>query len=322
MGHSPCAHPGHEDEHATLVGEHSRSRSLSRRGRLRVAIIGAGIGGLSCACTLKLFGVEVAVFESGDSIDDGAGGEIALQSANAVLTALGMPDAWSALREQSRSHRPNSVPVRALRRALSSQLERGTIRFGIRWVEHLGEEFDVIVDASGLGPPVADAHAAIGDARQARRPLGLDRLLFDLRRFRYGGDDALSDGLALGQRLGEAHTLIVKDQPRVLRGKQPLTLVRERLGEFTARAVKSPIRPTDARALRIVLASLAVSAAALVLGGVVASPGLTQVSTLAQGRSRESTAASCLVWSCAGLCQHLAGAAATSKLQGSKMEIT
>jgi len=58
--------------------------------RLRVVIIGAGIGGLAAACALRLRGIEVAVFERAEKLEEvGAGLQIGPNSVK-VLRALGL----------------------------------------------------------------------------------------------------------------------------------------------------------------------------------------------------------------------------------------
>ena len=166
-----------------------RSRSPAPRaptdsGRpLSVGIIGAGLGGLTCARVLQSRGVRVKVFEHDLSIEAGRGGEIQLREAESVLRRLGYPSTtWAKLRALSRSSKPYSVPVRALRRQLLHGLHAGTINFGCTvrhmvgtWDERLGQDiakeiglfvlrrgdqasqplaevqhWDVIIDASGL----------------------------------------------------------------------------------------------------------------------------------------------------------------------------
>ena len=172
--------------------------------RPRVAIVGAGLGGLACACALSR-STDVTVYERDSDIDQGDGGELQLRGMAATFAALGL--SWDDLRALSRSPRECSIPLRALRHALIGRLRHGTVRFGacvvdltptITEADHLTpgplrchfsdgstseRAFDIVVDAGGLGPPLsrartgqmhptarvaADAHAAIGDARLAR----------------------------------------------------------------------------------------------------------------------------------------------------------
>lgn len=59
---------------------------------LRVAIIGAGIGGLAAACALRQRGLEVALYERATKVEEvGAGLQIGPNGVR-VLRALGLGD--------------------------------------------------------------------------------------------------------------------------------------------------------------------------------------------------------------------------------------
>jgi len=172
------------------------SRSPPRRdaavpGTVRIAIVGAGLGGLACACTLKKDGVDAIILEADASIDAGRGGEIQLRSTVIVSNELSdcsqsvahirasssLPFSrsqiltvrtWMRLRAASQSLRSSSIPIRALRKELAQQLRSDAIRFGKKVIDLVPDEtarvrcvfadgdesepFDVIVDAGGLNP--------------------------------------------------------------------------------------------------------------------------------------------------------------------------
>lgn len=156
---------------------------------LRVAVVGAGYGGLACACALQCTPsrAQVTVYERDDSIDRGLGGEIELRGAAVVevLQQLGLT--WQDLRSLSRSPRSNCVPVRALRHALRNALsEHAVVRYGVRVVRltaavttdspfdcrsYAGPLYlhfedgtrsqhpaDLVIDGGGLGVPLKPAH--------------------------------------------------------------------------------------------------------------------------------------------------------------------
>lgn len=227
----------------------------STSGTLSTAIIGGGIGGLACACVLQRMGAPVTVYERDSSIDAGQGGEIQLPNAAAALYSIERltdeSSAWEALRAKSRSPRDHSVPIRALRSWLACQLRCGTIQYSTEVVDLLQspdgstgcvyadgrfpQPYDVVVDAGGLSSPLfrssrghhqatrhefgqsKKAHAAIGDA-QAARASGLRSLLLGIRRNRYGGDNALREGVALGALLGG---LVTRKHSTTLRTDPP-----------------------------------------------------------------------------------------------------
>ena len=83
-----------------------RSRPSSHRGTLtvmaatpvvnRVAIVGAGVGGLTLAkalCTGGMAVDEVKVFEKFDSVKPGIGGGVQINSGAVILARLGLGDA-------------------------------------------------------------------------------------------------------------------------------------------------------------------------------------------------------------------------------------
>ena len=66
---------------------------------LRVAIIGAGFGGLTLARALHVAGVGARVFEQDESLNHvWVGGELRVPSAKRTLAALGLEAEWRALR--------------------------------------------------------------------------------------------------------------------------------------------------------------------------------------------------------------------------------
>jgi len=66
---------------------------LAAKRPLRVAIIGAGIGGLAAACALRQRGIEVEVYERSARLEEvGAGLQIG-PNAVKVFRALGLEDA-------------------------------------------------------------------------------------------------------------------------------------------------------------------------------------------------------------------------------------
>lgn len=162
---------------------------------MRIAVVGAGIGGLVAAGGLQRDGHEVTVFEQRDDAGAIGAGLTLFGNAFAALDAIGLGDpirqvssnAMGRLRSGQRqpsgrwlvSMRPSATPsVRSLHRAdlhatLVAMLEQGTLRLGHKViVESSGapvlsvhgndEEFDLIVAADGL-------------RSGARRQWGLDR---------------------------------------------------------------------------------------------------------------------------------------------------
>ena len=144
--------------------------------RLSVAIVGAGLGGLACACAMqqRAPSAVVTVYEQQQSIEAGYDGEIELRRAGPqVITSICGPHAWMNLRAKSHSPRPYSVPIQSIRQMLARRLRRGTARFGLevaRVVRQRRAEsprgvsfllidsncrelgaFDYVIDASGLG---------------------------------------------------------------------------------------------------------------------------------------------------------------------------
>src|SRR5436190_12446185 len=76
-------------------------------GKMRIALIGAGIGGLTAARALALRGFEVRVFEHSDELKEvGAGIQVAPNSTK-VLRALGLEPQLKAL-----GYQPRSIVVR------------------------------------------------------------------------------------------------------------------------------------------------------------------------------------------------------------------
>ena len=161
--------------------------------------------------------------------------------------------------------------------------------------------FDVIVDASGLGSSLtrtcgvhhgaprwvqlADAHAAIGDARQARRPVGLSRFLQSAWRLRYGGDDALHDGMQLGRRLGEMYRRLGDCSCRCPNPVHcehaclPVQHLEHWIGEYASRGARRALKPTEPRWLLLGFAVLLLLL--LLLGGVFAGQGAGVDATVA-----------------------------------------
>jgi threonine dehydrogenase-like Zn-dependent dehydrogenase len=240
-----------------------RMYQASRGGR-RVAIVGAGFGGLTCAAALLLRGPksrwDVEVFEQAEALDDDReGGEISLEDAPEVLDSLGLRADWDVLRDQSRSPRAYSVPKQAMRRLLAKPLRYGNIHFSTQIIKvinasdarwqcesadgHIWGPFDMVVDASGLLGSIT-ANAAIGDARLARH-----HWWHRLRHFRYGANDALKDGLELASMLGA----------------EPSSC--ERLGKFGCweRERRSANKPTSREDIRRLLVGAALAALMAVL---------------------------------------------------------
>ena len=256
----------------------SRGRRPPTTTSASVAVIGAGFGGLACACALQRAtgqtskrAVSVKVFEKALDRNNSIRGEIHLPNAEKVLSILGLRAEYDRLRASSRSDRAHSVPIQDAKDVLASSLRSGTLRYGVQVIaihrlqagksscelaDGKLEVFDVIIDASGLlAEPLHGAHAAIGDARAAR---GI--LYMGFRRLRYGADDALQDGAALGAAL-VASASATRFHPSSLHAalSSPAcaryVCVRER---------RAPFRPTDALDVARVFALGCVAAAVAV----------------------------------------------------------
>ena len=72
---------------------------------MNIAIIGAGIGGLSTAIALKLAGFDVAVYERGGEVSDIGAGIVCWPNASFVLEELGVLDKVSAVSSSVKSMR-------------------------------------------------------------------------------------------------------------------------------------------------------------------------------------------------------------------------
>ena len=137
-------------------------------GPLRVGIIGAGLGGLACACALQQSeaSATITVFEQQKSIDDGDGGEIELRRAGpSVLNELlGSADAWSRLRAESNSPRRWSVPIRSVRRCLAAELARsgGAMQYGVE-VARLVQEEASFADGTPPAESQRPTHGELAD---------------------------------------------------------------------------------------------------------------------------------------------------------------
>ena len=183
---------------------------------LRVAIIGAGFGGLALARALHEAGVGARVYEQDESLNHVlVGGELRVPSAERTLAALGLEAEWWALR--ATATQPDCLPLQGLKDVLAMSLSDGQLECGRRIVSltttcagELRLEFadgataaaDLAVVASGMAAPRVSRDAlrhtaAIGDARWAQRQW------WDLgaRRIREGADMALVEGLELGELL-------------------------------------------------------------------------------------------------------------------------
>lgn len=212
----------------------TRSRSIKEADRpLRIAIVGAGLGGLACACALQQScagaGVAITVFERQSCIDDGYGGEIELRCEGpSALNELCGPSTWELLRASSNSSRPYSVPIRCVRRLLADRLHCGTIIYGAAVARQLQASvpgknsadhtsmvhgvladgsvtaaFDLFIDASGLAalPPPSPPHGT-----RATRNAGMSTTTdaYDLRI----SDASLAIGDARLARRGGRNTLL------------------------------------------------------------------------------------------------------------------
>ena len=183
---------------------------------LRVAIIGAGFGGLATARALQEAGVGARVYEQDETLDQvWVGGELRVPSAKRTLAALGLEAEWRAL--HATATHPDCLPLQGLRDVLAMSLNDGHLECGRRIVSittncagELRLEFadgavaaaDIAVVASGMTAPRVSRDAlrhtaAVGDARWAQRRW------WDLgsRRIRQGADMALVEGLELSDRL-------------------------------------------------------------------------------------------------------------------------
>lgn len=254
----------HECEIGSWVHECMASSTSSKRCLDRVAIVGAGFGGLTCACALQQHDFSVDVFEQASSLEcPTEGGEINLPSARRVFEALNLCSTWDSLRASSLSPRLHSVSKAAVKRALASNLRAGTVIFGtcVVSVEQQTDnscsctctcasgqrrDYSLVIDAGGLLCAQLHAHAAIGDARASR-----SLSFMGWRRLKYGADDALCDGLDLGMRLSAQ--------------QRPHHLTRETLGRYECkRQRRKPSRPTEGRdlfRLAMAIASASVMAA-------------------------------------------------------------
>ena len=78
---------------------------------LRVAVIGAGIGGLAAACALRTRGFEVAVYERAPSLGEvGAGLQLG-PNAVKVLRALALETALRQLAFEPTSRSPGTMRI-------------------------------------------------------------------------------------------------------------------------------------------------------------------------------------------------------------------
>ena len=165
---------------------------------MRVAVIGAGIGGLTAACGLAADGHEVVVYEGRDEPGAVGAGLTLFGNAFGALDAIGLGDTgrqvsadaiarmragqrapsgdWLVSMPPAMAPSLRSLHRAELHRALTDALPAGTLRLGhtatvasdgqpIVTVEGVEERFDLVVAADGLR---SDARARLGLDRGLR----------------------------------------------------------------------------------------------------------------------------------------------------------
>ena len=136
----------------------------------RIAIVGAGMGGLAAAATLRRSGIEVRVYEQAKSFARiGAGIQ---QSANAlrVLRAIGVEDRVRRVAFQPRSW-------------VNREWDSGALKFELP----LGAEFEARYGAPYLLLHRGDLHAALASALPAE-VIEMNRRLTGVKAERLGRD--------------------------------------------------------------------------------------------------------------------------------------